>query len=638
VTAAPCERSGERRSPPFDTETAYTGNARPSDSISPTAGVFLALVLFATVDGLLLARNHPALFDGALWGPDSYMWLDRVRLLWNGAHWFDHVYPRIDPPAGFVSHWTRPMDTLLLAGSWALAPMLGFDRALFWWGAATGPLLFLATAIAAIWAAKPLLPRQALWLAPLILATQPAMMAAFAAGRPDHQSLLTFFFILILGAALRMALAPARPTPAVSAALFSALALWTSVQILPLIGAAVAGLSLAWLLGQRDVARCLVVYFAVLCFGLMGALLMEYGLAALTPRPTDTLSPNYLVLFGLLLLFWIGATALRKTDGRGRVFYCLLGGGAFGAALWILSPEFFTQPVGVIDPLYRATHLARIRELQPTIVLVPGAGWLEQIATPALRLGIALPAILYLLYRLLKSRGKKRHGWGMLAIAAVLYSTMAMLQLRWTNFAILTVLIPYVGLVYDVASRVTDAVRRFPIRQVVRPAVTALACVWPFAPGLLVQSHNILPGNGNAHAICRPQEPARILADPKGLGAYPDTVLAFPDYGPELLYRTPHSVLSIPNHRPQPGYTLTFRIMSESDPNMALALLRERGIGFVLICIGSAEGGVYKPTGKGPSLYQRLAAAAPPAGLQPVAIPENEAGGFRLFKVEPGKD
>lgn len=634
----PREHLGELRGPSLNSKNTYPGKAAIREDISPITGVLLATVLFASIQGLLIAQGQPALLDGELWDPDSYMWLERVRRLWAGAGWFDHLYPRINPPSGFVSHWTRPMDAVLLAGGWALAPIFGFDRALFWWGASTGPLLFVPTAIAVIWAARPLLPRQALWLPPLILTTQPAILASFAAGRPDHQSLLTLLFALILGTALRMALAPKRLAPAIATALCAIAALWISIQILPLLGALAAGLAIAWISGRHDLARSSVVLFALLCLGLATALVSEYGSEALKARPSDTLSPSHLALFAVLLVFWIGAATLRTLGSIGRALYSLLAGASLGAALWLLAPEFFTQPIGPIDPLYRATHLVHIRELQPTFVPQTDTGWLEQIATPIMRLGIGLPAILYLLFRGLRSFGGMRHGWGMLAIATALYTTLAMLQLRWTNFAIVTLVIPYVGLVYAAVKALTRITSRFHLHQAARPTVIALACLWTFVPALLVEPRVVLPGNSAADAQCRRRGAAQVLADPQNLGARPATILAFPDHGPELLYRTPHYVLSIPNHRPQPGFTLTHRIMSESDSHTALALLRENGIDFVLVCIGSAEGEAYRSSRAEPSLYQRLAAGIPPKGLVSIAIPENQGGALRLFKVRPNDD
>lgn len=627
------ETPGDRRSPSPVSERAFAVVHPVGEDISPTTGVLLATVLFASIQALLIAQGRPALFAGELWDPDSYMWLERARWLWDGGGWFDHLYPRIDPPAGFVSHWTRPMDAVLLAGSWALAPVLGFDRALFWWGAATGPLLFVATAFATVWATRPLLPRQILWLPPLILTTQPAILASFATGRPDHQNLLTLLFALILGAALRMALTPERRAPVAAAALFAALALWTSVQMLPLIGVVLLGLSLAWIFDRPGLARSLAFFLGLLSIALVAALFAEYGAAAFAARPNDTLSPSHLALFAMLLVFWGGAAALRGLGRDGRMLYVVLGGAALGAALWLWAPDLFTRPVGPIDPLYRDAHLARIRELQPTFVPQPDAGWLAQIATPVLRLGIAVPALFYLLARSLRRHGGQRYGWTLLTFAAALYVTLAILQLRWTNFAIMTVLAPYVGLVYIAMRALTRAARRHHLHLAVRPIVTAFACLWTFIPALLAQPEDVLPGAAAADDRCPLSGPAQVLAEPWGLGARAGTVLAFPDHGPELLYRTPHAVLSIPNHRPQPGFTLTHRIMSESDPETALSLLRERGVDFVLVCFGAAESEAYRSAGAQPSLYQRLAAGAAPDGLAPVAIPADRGGAFRLFEV-----
>ena len=151
--------------------------------------------------------------------------------------------------------------------------------------------------------------------------------------------------------------------------------------------------TIAWISGRQGVARGPVVLSSLLCLDLTSALIAEYGAEAFAARPTDTLSPSHLALFAIVLAFFAGAATIPSLRDAGRALYGLLASVGLGAVLWLLAPEFFTQPIGPIDPLYQAAHLDHIRELQPTFASQPGAGWLEWIATPVMRLGIAVPAI-----------------------------------------------------------------------------------------------------------------------------------------------------------------------------------------------------------------------------------------------------
>ena len=67
------------------------------------------------------------------------------------------------------------------------------------------------------------------------------------------------------------------------------------------------------------------------------------------------------------------------------------------------------------------------------------------------------------------------------------------------------------------------------------------------------------------------------------------TVLTFTDYAPALLYDTPFRVLSIPNHRPQPGFAATYRILTAVDLEAARAEVARHRIDWILLCPSAAE-------------------------------------------------
>lgn len=119
------------------------------------------------------------------------------------------------------------------------------------------------------------------------------------------------------------------------------------------------------------------------------------------------------------------------------------------------------------------------------------------------------------------------------------------------------------------------------------------------------------------------------------LGSEPKRLLAFVDFGPELLYRTAHSVFSIPNHRYQPGFTASYRIMAAEDFAVAAALAAESRVEMIAICPTSAENKFYKPETGGRTLYRALAEGDVPDFLTPRPVPRDLAGGFRLFEVRP---
>ena len=100
--------------------------------------IAIPLGCLVLIQALLALTGIVPVLDGSLANSDAYMRLTRVLHLHDGGAWFDPREPRVNPPAGHVQHWTRPLDALLLAGAWwpsrssgsrALRGATGADRA-----------------------------------------------------------------------------------------------------------------------------------------------------------------------------------------------------------------------------------------------------------------------------------------------------------------------------------------------------------------------------------------------------------------------------------------------------------------------------------------------------------------------------
>ncbi|MGH6921833.1 MAG: hypothetical protein ACREJ0_29550, partial [Geminicoccaceae bacterium] len=117
------------------------------------------------------------------------------------------------------------------------------------------------------------------------------------------------------------------------------------------------------------------------------------------------------------------------------------------------------------------------------------------------------------------------------------------------------------------------------------------------------------------------------------------TILALADYGPELLYRTQHGVLSIPNHRPQPGFTAGYRALTTTDLHAARAELARHGVDWILLCPSIVEHGHYTEGREGEAtLYRRMLDGTAPPWLRPVALSEELRDSMRLFALDPGAE
>ncbi len=617
--------------PPVDT-TADLDTA----ALAPAVGIAILVMVILQV-GLVVKGNAPVL-DGLLIDPDGYMRLARVAQLWQDGNWFDSVITRIGPPEGLVLHWSRPFDILLLLGALIASPLLGFDAALFWWGAILGPLLQIAAAIALVWAAAPLLPRLWRCMLAFLFVFQPAIFGAFAAGRPDHHGLQILLFVLLIGLILRLIFDPARTRAAIWAGAISALAVWVSVESILPVALSIAALGLAWLFGDSRALRAPVVHGASALIAVLAALLIERGGGAWDSVAIDRLSLAHVAVFAVNLGFWLAMAWLARHDwahgltarGGAAALGAILG----LALLWLALPGLFADPMDNGDALYRAKHMIHIEELQPLIRFPesPDGDWAATLTRPLLWLGLALLAGPWLIRLIWTARGPERLAWIYIGLGAALFLPLAARQVRWAFYPEVFLLIPYAALAGAFLDRIAGRASEHLVGAL-RPLVVFGFCVWVYVPAGLSDSAPQASAAIHNAARCPIRELAPLLDDPAGLGARPKTILAFIDFGPELLYRTRHSVLAIPNHRRQPGFTTGYRIMTASDFTVAERGLRSAGVDLVLVCPSSAESRFYETEGEAQTLSQALQAGEPPGYLDRIALPEPLDGQFRLYAL-----
>ena len=130
-----------------------------------------------------------------------------------------------------------------------------------------------------------------------------------------------------------------------------------------------------------------------------------------------------------------------------------------------------------------------------------------------------------------------------------------------------------------------------------------------------------------------------FLSAKDGLGERPRTIATHLDYGPEILYRTPHRVLGTPYHRNSEGILAGFGILGGTDLAQVRGLIQTRGVDLILVCplhswiYGTKSAGVEARL----SLHDLLLVGNEPDWLERVPVPEEVAGAFRLFRVTPSQ-
>jgi hypothetical protein len=603
--------------------------------------VLIASFLIVVIQAGAVVRGFVPVFDGGLVDTDDYMRLVRVEHLWQTGAWFDSVIPRVDPPAGLELHWTRPMDVLLMAGALLGTPLLGFKSALFWWGSAISPVLQILSVATLVWAAAPLITRRWLPLVALLYVAQPSLMLRFLAGRPDHHSLLILLFVLTLGFGLRVAQNPDKRSNAIWGGLVGAMAIWVSVESLVSMVAVIAAFALFWLFSDRRFARALVAYSAGLCAGVAMALLIDRGVSGALAVEADKISLPHLAMFaGNGVVWWM----LAGAEDRGwlglarpwRAAWAMLGAVSVSALLVWFFPQIIADPMNAGGDLYVRKHLTHVSEIQPVIAWseLTGQSAASSIGTAFLWLGIALPAVPWLVYQCVVGQVSERRMWLLLGVAALVFVPLTAYQIRWSTSAQTVLVLPYACLMAAVAQHLAVALPDNLVR-IVRPFVIIGMCVWVFVPNVLANRFNGTPNSlSDGENACPINGLESTLNDPAGLGSRSMKILAFIDYGPEILYRTRHSVLSIPNHRYQAGFAASYRIMSTEDFSLARTWMREKSVDLVLICMNGSDETFYESESGGRTLASALNENAPPPFLTPIPLPA-EAGSMRLFAVRP---
>ena len=115
--------------------------------------------------------------------------------------------------------------------------------------------------------------------------------------------------------------------------------------------------------------------------------------------------------------------------------------------------------------------------------------------------------------------------------------------------------------------------------------------------------------------------------------------MAHADLGPEIMFRTPHSVFSIPNHRRQSGYDDTFHALTAKSDATARAIIERRQVDLIVMCRHGAiaqqfHRGAYSVNAEGPVFSERLLAGEIPSWLKQIALPDDLDDRFLVLAVE----
>lgn len=593
--------------------------------------VAFPVLLVILAQGLNHARDGLVALDGKFVGIDGYTHLLRAKQLIETGDWFDHRIHRGNPPEGDELYWPRPFDLILLAGAGVLTPFLGFDDALFTWGVFVSPALHLISLFLLLWAARPLFDDRGLFYLGVLFAFQLFIIHMSSIARPDHHGFLALLFVWYLGAMLRLLAPAAGLRAALLAALPAVVSMWISLESLVVTAASFLALGLAWIAVRENFAAKLATFACALCAGFALSLLAEHGTEGLIARHYDAPSVVHLALFALAALAALAVLAVDTWLPPARAWPVRVAASSIGGvfvlvAMWALLPKFYQGPLADVDSDVVALWFNDISEYAPLIDFARPRQTLPQFI---FHLGLAVPAVPFLVHRAVRCAGGERRAWLWLLLLSCCYVPLAIVQQRWASFAQYVLVIPYAGLLVALLDRLGD--RAAPARAAGRAGIVVLFLFgFPLLGALLFQPR---PVAASAGPHCPLTEMSRWIDEEPRLNDRTRRILSFINFGPELLYRTRHEVIATPNHRNPHGILDAISALGRLPPSEARAIVERRGVDLILVCRGTEEAADYRQGNNGDTLFSAMVQGRAPDWLVLIGLPDALAGSFLLFAV-----
>jgi asparagine N-glycosylation enzyme membrane subunit Stt3 len=595
--------------------------------------VAFAVLLVALLNLAALARPDAGLLRGQLADADSYLRLLRVLDLRIGAAWFDDLNLHVAAPEGIVIQWTRPVDLLILLPGLALERLGGLPPrdALFVAGVLLSPVLHVAAAVAAAWAAQAIWPGRAPWYAVLLVGASPAAVIYSAAGRADHHTLILLAIMLGLGAALRALRPGGRDGPAVAAGLCFGFGVWVGPEVLivaiPVLTA--GGIAAVVAADGRHAAR----QGLRMALGMAGmvalAIAAERAPADWAGVAYDAVSVHHLALALLMAAVFVAAGLRAQGPRPARLVVAGLAAATAVAVLVLAFPDALRGPLGSVDEAYLRHLHPTIEENLPLPPFGPGTGWdvLSILGGGAVLAALALA---------LAAPGWVRGGtWpaGLaLALAFLACLAAAFGARRFALDLAAPAAVAGAGLVGAVLHGA------WPRAEGARAAVAALCFFGGL--GLPVVGLGRAAAPPAASAAAPPAEACDWTAMARWLDlhrpgvedATPAPVLMAADLfiGSEIAWRTPYRSVAAPHHRGGGAIADTVLLLDAPGLEAARAVLARRGAALLLVCPGDAA-----VAGRTGALVAAIRAGRLPAWLAPVALPDGLAG-FSLLAVTQG--
>jgi hypothetical protein len=583
-------------------------------SAVPTVALFLAAAWLIIVVQLL--ADHWAETGRTLGDMDDAMRLVELRGFIDGHGWFNLHEPRLGPPEGYDTHWSRLIDAGLAGLLWLFGLFTGPAMAGRLMRALWPTLWLLPTIAGAAAIAWRVAGRDAALIALVLTTVGLPAFAHFAPGRIDHHNVQIALAVLLVAA---VAWSDRGRWAAAAAGILTGAAMAIGFEGLPYVVLAGVALALRFIF-KADGDRALVRYGVWAAGSVAAAFLVSVGPAHWGRTACDAIAINSAVglivaTLALALVGWLLAPAGWPVRAAG-----VAAAGAVAAAVFVaIEPRCLAGPFAMMDPMVRALWFNNVSEMQSLWAVA----WKSPPAGAAIA---AFPMVGLLALALIARDPATRRDFGFLIAAAALVIATAVMcsMVRAFSYAIwLAIPVVAAGVVrlFPPLRSGTLAARTL-VALFLAPAVTAAVAM---AAVEAVTAHPPEPEDSRVAAGCLLDESYQTLAaQPPGL------VATDIDYGPFVLALTPHAVMSAPYHR-LVGPIIAAHEIFALPPDAAHEVVSTAKPDYLAVCgrhtlghIGAAE--------RDASLWGRLAAGDVPLWLERVEATRD--GPFVVYRVK----
>lgn len=572
-----------------------------------------AAAIWAVVAMLLMAVAWAAIVAWRFPDPDDQMRLLQVRDLLAGQGWFDVTQYRLNPPAGVPMHWSRLVDLPIAAVIAVLTPLIGAAHAEHA-ALIVVPLATLAVVMALVGAiARRMLDDEAALLTVCLAPLSVEVMHQLRPMRIDHHGWqMALALIATLGLIDRR-----RVRGGAIAGL--ALATWLAISLegLPMIAAVFAVVALRWVVAPQVDAALMRATAAVAAAASLILFIATASPAAWRTPACDAMSPPYIAALGVAAIGMVAVTLLPLRSWPARLAALGVVGAAALATIPLVAPACAAGPFARLDPLVRELWYMQVMEGLPmwrqTPVVIVNSVVLPLIGIAGAALG----------WRTGSDEARLR--WATLLFLTMAATAAAILVQRSSGVAALIAVPGAARLIHPALLR-ARTIASVPLRTLATLAILILA-----APGLAIPTiTNVLAPDHETAAVHK----AMGCVDADDLGALralpTGRVLAPLDISPAILVLTGHAAVASGHHRGSAAMHDVITAFTGTEA-AARAIVRRRGVDYVVVCPGVAETILYErtaPTG----LLAGLEHGRVPAWLRRVVLPGSSAQVWRVVE------